>query len=66
MRHLFWITFGLNLARLSGKPVRFEFELTCGALYSFWVSSDPTGASRGYVAGGGPGLTGPLDTEGGR
>ena len=34
------------------------------ALYAFWVTPDDSGASHGYVAGGGPGLTGPTDTEG--
>jgi hypothetical protein len=34
------------------------------ALYAFWVTPDESGASHGYVAGGGPGLTGPTDTEG--
>jgi hypothetical protein len=35
-----------------------------GALYSFWVSRDASGRSDGYVAGGGPGFTGPTDTVG--
>ena len=30
----------------------------------FWVSHDRSGASGGYVAAGGPGLTGPTDTAG--
>jgi len=44
--------------------VRFRFHLRLGALYSFWVSPDASGASHGYVAAGGPGFTGPTDTVG--
>jgi len=43
-------------------PVR--FHLRNGSLYAFWVSRDPSGASDGYVAAGGPGFTGPTDTVG--
>ncbi len=53
-----------GLSALAGKPVRFRFKLTDGKLYSFWVSRDATGRSDGYVAGGGPGYTGPTDTVG--
>ncbi|MEW6358644.1 MAG: glycosyl hydrolase family 32 [Planctomycetota bacterium] len=53
-----------DLSALAGKPVRFRFHLTRGRLYSFWVSPDASGASRGYVAAGGPGFTGPTDTIG--
>lgn len=53
-----------DLSILSGKPVRFRFHLKNGSLYSFWVSPDKSGASHGYVAAGGPGLTGPTDTVG--
>ncbi len=51
-----------DLAPLAGKPVRFRFHLTRGRLYAFWVTPDPAGASYGYVAGGGPGFHGPLDS----
>ncbi|HUT37166.1 MAG TPA: hypothetical protein VNE39_27035 [Planctomycetota bacterium] len=54
-----------DLSALSGKPVRFRFHLKTGALYAFWVSPDPSGASHGYTAAGGPGLPGPIDTTGG-
>jgi hypothetical protein len=50
-----------DLADLAGKPVRFRFHLTGGSLYAFWVTPDAGGASYGYVAGGGPGLNGPMD-----
>jgi len=46
---------GADLSQLAGKPVRFRFELSNGRLYAFWVSRDSSGASRGYVAAGGPG-----------
>ena len=55
-----------DLAPLAGKPVRFRFALRRGALYAFWVSRDASGRSDGYVAGGGPGFTGPADTVGDR
>jgi len=55
---------GADLAPLRGKPVRFRFHLTNGSLYSFWVSPDASGASRGYLAGGGPGYDGVVDTLG--
>ncbi|MHC4951815.1 MAG: glycosyl hydrolase family 32, partial [Planctomycetota bacterium] len=53
-----------NLSALAGKPVQFRFHLTNGSLYAFWVSPDASGASYGYVSGGGPGFTGPTDTVG--
>ena len=53
-----------DLAALAGRPVRFRFYLTQGDLYAFWVSPDESGASYGYVAAAGPGLTGPRDREG--
>jgi hypothetical protein len=56
---------GKDLSIISGRPVRFRFHVTNGRLYSFWVSPDMTGASYGYIAAGGPGLTGVIDTVGG-
>jgi hypothetical protein len=44
--------------------VRFRFHLRQGSLYAFWVSPERNGASHGYVAGGGPGFSGPTDTVG--
>jgi hypothetical protein len=55
-----------DLAAVAGEPVRFRFTLTRGRLYSFWVSSSADGASRGYMAAGGPGYTGLVDTIGDR
>ena len=53
-----------DLSSLAGKAVRFRFHLTDGRLYAFWVSPEATGASHGYVAAGGPGFVGPIDTLG--
>jgi hypothetical protein len=53
-----------DLAALAGTSVRFRFHLRQGKLYAFWVSPDRSGASFGYVAAGGPGFTGPVDTTG--
>ena len=53
-----------DLGALSGKVVRLRFQMTNGALYSFWVSPDVSGASGGYVGAGGPGFTGARDTMG--
>jgi hypothetical protein len=55
-----------GLGRLAGKPVKLRFYLRWAKLYAFWVSPEETGASHGYVAAGGPGFTGPIDTEGSR
>ncbi|MBM3758028.1 MAG: hypothetical protein FJW38_29120 [Acidobacteria bacterium] len=55
---------GKNLANLVGKTVRLRFSLKNGSLYSFWVSPGANGASRGYTAAGGPGLSGLVDTNG--
>ena len=45
-----------SLEALTGKPVRFRFHLTNAKLYSFWVSPEPSGASHGFPAAGGPDL----------
>ena len=44
--------------------LRLRFHLRNGKLYSFWVAADASGASRGYVAAGGPGFTDITDTVG--
>ena len=51
----------LDLSPYAGKPVQLRFTLTKGSLYSFWVSADERGASRGYVAAGGPRYSGARD-----
>ena len=51
----------LDLSALAGRPVRFRFSPQRGELYAFWVSASPAGASRGFVAAGGPGFTGTAD-----
>lgn len=45
-----------DLASLNGKNIRLKFYLTNGDLYAFWISPWTSGESRGYTAGGGPGL----------
>lgn len=44
-----------DLASVANKPVRFRFHVRNARLFSFWVSPDANGASRGFVAAGGPG-----------
>ncbi|HJZ90138.1 MAG TPA: hypothetical protein VKE40_04650, partial [Gemmataceae bacterium] len=46
-----------NIGAAAGQVVRFRFHLKNARLFSFWVSHDASGASQGYVAAGGPGLT---------
>lgn len=53
-----------DLSAVAGRPVRLRFWLSAGRLYAFWTSADASGASRGYVAAGGPGFTGSQDTVG--
>jgi hypothetical protein len=53
-----------DLSKVANQPVRFRFYLNKGRLYAFWVSPEPSGASHGYVAAGGPGFSEPLDTVG--
>jgi hypothetical protein len=50
-----------DLSALGSVPVRFRFRLKNGRLYAFWVSPEPSGGSRGYVAAGGPGYSGNRD-----
>lgn len=50
-----------DLATLRGDAVRFRFQMTGGRLYAFWVGRDSSGASRGYVAAGGPEFSGVTD-----
>jgi hypothetical protein len=53
-----------DLKKVAGKPVKFRFHLKGGRLFAFWVSPEESGASHGYVAAGGPGFTGAMDTVG--
>lgn len=55
---------GRDLSGLTGKALRLRFHLKRAELYSFWVSPDESGASHGFVAAGGPGLSGSTDTVG--
>ena len=45
-----------DLTELHGRTIRAKFYLTRGDLYAFWISPWPSGESRGYTGGGGPGL----------
>lgn len=51
-----------DLSALTGRPVKIRFHLTRGKLYSFWISVNRSGTSNGYVAAGGPGFDGSIDT----
>jgi len=55
---------GASIKTLKGKGVKFRFILQNGELYAFWVSPDKSGASNGYTAAGGPGLSGGIDKDG--
>ncbi len=46
-----------DIGKYAGKEVRFRFSMIDGDLYAFWVSPWESGESRGYTAGGGPGLS---------
>lgn len=45
-----------DLTELAGRTIRAKFYLTRGDLYAFWISPWKSGESRGFTAGGGPGL----------
>ena len=52
-----------SLEALAGQKVKIRFQLTSGQLYAFWISSEESGASHGYVAAGGPEFNGPTDAQ---
>jgi hypothetical protein len=52
-----------GLGEAAGKSVRLRFHLEDGALYAFWVTADPEGASGGYLGAGGPGYEGVRDEK---
>ena len=52
-----------DLSALAGRPVQFRFHLRDGHLYAFWVSDSRSGASRGYLAAGGPDSLDPWMSE---
>ncbi|HLG95335.1 MAG TPA: LamG-like jellyroll fold domain-containing protein [Bryobacteraceae bacterium] len=59
-----WANGLTDLSLFANQPVQFQFTMTNGSLYSFWVSSSLSGASNGYVAANGPGFTSATDTVG--
>ncbi len=50
-----------ELATIVGKAVKLRFQLSRGSLYAFWVTTDPNGASNGYLGAGGPDFSGVRD-----
>ena len=50
-----------DLSALRRRPVRFVFRMDRGDLFAFWVSANAAGASGGYLAAGGPGITATRD-----
>ena len=50
-----------NLSQLIDKSVSFKFIMTNGSLFSFWMSPDKTGKSKGFLAAGGPGYKNQMD-----
>jgi predicted neuraminidase len=50
-----------GLSKVGGKPLKLRFHVNRGSLYSFWVASDLSGASNGYVGAGGPAFAGVRD-----
>lgn len=52
-----------DVSAFTGRNVRLRFRLSCGTLYSFWVSPSGFGESRGWLAGGGPDYPGLRDVR---
>lgn len=50
-----------DLSNLGNEKIRLQFCMDRGDLYSFWITDSHDGKSGGYVAAGGPGLTGSRD-----
>ena len=46
-----------SLDSIQGKNIIVKFYLDGGDLYSFWISTDESGTSKGYTGGGGPGFS---------
>ena len=53
-----------DLKAVAGQVVQLELEVTNGELFSFWLSEDKCGASRGPLAAGGPGAVKGRDVKG--
>lgn len=49
--------FVAKVGKYAGKEIKLRFTMTDGDLYAFWISPWRSGESRGYTAGGGPGLS---------
>lgn len=46
-----------SLSSLKDQNIKLKFHIENGELFSFWISPWESGESRGYTAGGGPGLS---------
>ncbi len=55
---------GNKLELGSRKNAKLKFYLKKGKIFSFWITPDKSGASHGYVAGGGPGFKTNIDNVG--
>ncbi len=53
---------GADLGAQAGEKRRLRFHLRNGRLFSFWITPDAEGFGHGYVAAGGPGFRGPVDS----
>ena len=47
-----------SVEKLKERKIKIKIYLKKGELYAFWISPWTTGESRGYLTGGGPGLSG--------
>lgn len=50
-----------DLNGLGKQKVQLQFKMDRGDLFSFWITLSPNGKSGGYIAAGGPGLSGLRD-----
>ncbi len=53
--HLSWRN-SPGLSLLAGRHIKIKFSFSKCKLFAFWIADDERGASRGYVAAGGPGF----------
>jgi hypothetical protein len=50
-----------TLVGLGDRKIQLQFKMDRGDLFSFWITDDSSGQSGGYIAAGGPGLSGAKD-----
>jgi hypothetical protein len=71
--HVSWPAVADDLSAVAGETIQLRFYLSSASVYSFWFADNTTdssgtqlcGASRGWLAGGGPGASGGKDARGG-